>query len=136
MRCFLGLRRTARRVLPAGVLVLAGCAGRTPAPLEGAWQGPEVAIELENQGWSDVIIYLVRGTQAVRLGTVGSLRSATFAMPFRRLGAGEVRLRARAMAGAAEFTSETLLVRPGQRVKWTLPSELSRSFLAVYQEGP
>jgi hypothetical protein len=30
------------------------------------------------------------------------------------------------------YTSENLLVHPGQWIKWTLESDLTRSFLAVY----
>jgi len=112
-------------------LSLSGCAGRAPGG--GADPGGHaLAVEIENRGWSDVVIYLVRGSSVARLGTVGSLRSETFVFPYRRLGAGEARLRARPVGGPAPFTSEQLQVRPGQSVKWMLESDLSRSFLAVY----
>ena len=53
--------------------------------------------------------------------------------PYRKLGAGtDVRLRAYPIGGPEAFTSENLLVQPGQWVKWTLESDLTRSFLAVY----
>jgi hypothetical protein len=92
----------------------------------------ELAVEIENHNWSDVVIYLVRGTSTERLGMVGSLRTETFVFPFRRLGVGEARLRAYPIGGPAAFTSENLYVQPGQMVKWTLESDLSRSFLGVY----
>ncbi len=57
---------------------------------------------MENHGWSDVVIYLVRGTAVERLGTVGSLNTKTFVFPYRKLGVGnDVRLRADPI-GAAE----------------------------------
>jgi plastocyanin len=74
----------------------------------------------------------VRGTGVERLGTVGSLKTETFVFPFRRLGAGESRLRAYPIGGPAAFTSENLYVQPGQMVKWTLEADLTRSFLGVY----
>jgi hypothetical protein len=93
----------------------------------------EVALEVENHGWSDIVISLVRGTAVERLGMVGGLKSETFVFPYRKLGAGsDVRLRAYPIGGPSAYTSENLLVQPGQWVKWTLESDLTRSFLAVY----
>lgn len=93
----------------------------------------EIAIEVENHNYSDVVIYLVRGSQTQRLGMVTGLSNANYVIPFRRLGpGGESRLRAYPIGGPAAFTSENLYVQPGQWVKWTLESDLTRSFLAVY----
>ena len=92
----------------------------------------ELALEIENHNWSDIVIYLVRGTNVERLGTVGSLKTETFVLPFRRLGSGDARLRAYPIGGPAAFTSENLYVQPGQMVKWTLENDLTRSFLGIY----
>ena len=46
--------------------------------------------------------------------------------------AGKSRLRAYPIGGPGSFTSEDLQVQPGQLIKWTLESDLSRSFLAIY----
>jgi hypothetical protein len=118
------------------VVLLLGCGSRSeeaeadpPAPEHTA----EVALEVENHGWSDIVVSLVRGTSVERLGMVRGLKSETFVFPYRRLGAGtDVRLRAYPIGGPAAFTSENVLVQPGQSVKWTLESDLTRSFLAVY----
>jgi hypothetical protein len=113
--------------------VLLGCAARSedePALAEG---NAEVALEVENHGWSDIVIYLVRGTAADRLGMVGALNTETFVFPYRKLGVGsDVRLRAYTIGGPRAFTSENVLIQPGQWIKWTLESDLTRSFLAVY----
>jgi hypothetical protein len=116
--------------------LLLGCASRS----EEADAGPplsettaEVALEVENHGWSDIVIYLVRGTATDRLGMVGALNTETFVFPYRKLGVGtDVRLRAYPIGGPRAFTSENVLVQPGQWIKWTLESDLTRSFLAVY----
>jgi hypothetical protein len=118
------------------VVLLLGCGSRSeeaeadpPAPEHTA----EVALEVENHGWSDIVVSLVRGTSVERLGMVRGLKSETFVFPYRRLGAGtDVRLRAYPIGGPSAFTSENVLVQPGQSVKWTLESDLTRSFLAVY----
>jgi hypothetical protein len=93
----------------------------------------EIAIEVENHNYSDIIIYLVRGGQTLRLGMVTGLSTAHFIFPFRRLGpGGEARLRAYPIGGPSAYTSESMVVQPGQWIKWTLESDLSRSFLGIY----
>ena len=116
------------------VALLVGCAAKAEdQDAEPSPSDREMALEVENQGWSDVVIYLVRGTAVDRLGMVGSLNTKTFVFPYSKLGIGnDVRLRADPIGGPTTFTSENLLVQPGQWVKWTLESDLSRSFLAVY----
>jgi len=130
-----GRRAEVMRVLGLVGLLL-GCGPRSeqadddqPPPEHTA----EVALEVENHGWSDIVISLVRGTAVERLGMVRGLKSETFVFPYRKLGVGtDVRLRAYPIGGPAAFTSENVLVQPGQWVKWTLESDLTRSFLAVY----
>jgi hypothetical protein len=130
-------RSTTAKVWMVG-LALLGCAGRSEkgegeADVEPSHVNAEVALEVENHGWSDIVIYLVRGTATDRLGMVGSLNTKTFVLPYRKLGVGtDVRLRAYPIGGPRSYTSESLLVQPGQWIKWTLESDLTRSFLAVY----
>ena len=118
------------------VALLLGCAGKSEGEdqeVEPSRDDAEVALEVENHGWSDVVIYLVRSTAVDRLGMVGSLNTKSFVIPYRKLGIGsDVRLRADPIGGPRAFTSENLLVQPGQWIKWTLESDLTRSFLAVY----
>ena len=118
------------------VHLLLACASRSDdkeADPQVSAANAEVALEVENHGWSDIVISLVRGTSVERLGMVGGLSTKSFVFPYRRLGAGnDVRLRAYPIGGPRAFTSENLLVQPGQWVKWTLESDLTRSFLAVY----
>jgi hypothetical protein len=116
--------------------LLLGCASKSedpdedPAPSETS---AELALEVENHGWSDIVIYLVRGTAVERLGMVGALNTETFVFPYRKIGVGtDIRLRAYPIGGPRAFTSESVLVQPGQWIKWTLESDLTRSFLAVY----
>lgn len=129
--------RSAAAVRSLGLFgLLLGCASRSEEDGSEAPPSPataEVALEVENHAWSDIVIYLVRGTSTDRLGMVGSLSTETFIFPYRELGAGtDVRLRAYPIGGPRSYTSESLLVQPGQWVKWTLESDLTRSFLAVY----
>jgi hypothetical protein len=130
-----GSRAAAVRMLGLVALLL-GCAGKSEdkdQEVEPSRDNAEVALEVENHGWSDIVIYLVRGTALDRLGMVGALNTKTFVFPYRKLGIGsDVRLRADPIGGPRSFTSENLQVQPGQWIKWTLESDLTRSFLAVY----
>ena len=93
----------------------------------------ELSLEVENHNWSDVVIYLLRSGQPERLGMVTAHNTGTFVFPYRRLGAsGNSRLSAYPIGGGSAFNSENLLVQPGQSIKWTLETELSRSSLVVY----
>jgi hypothetical protein len=130
-----GSRAAAVRTLGLVALLL-GCAGTSKdqdQDVEPSRDNAELALEVENHGWSDIVIYLARGTALDRLGMVGALNTKTFVFPYRKLGIGsDVRLRADPIGGPRSFTSETLQVQPGQWIKWTLESDLTRSFLAVY----
>jgi hypothetical protein len=113
-----------------------GCGGARSTSSQAAGERAakaEIAIEVENHNYSDIVIYLVRGSQTQRLGMVTGLSTAHYVVPYRRLGTtGDARLRAYPIGGPAAFTSEDLHVQPGQWVKWTLEADLSRSFLGVY----
>jgi hypothetical protein len=114
------------------VFLLAGCHHASDdAPL-GVDPNATVLVQVESHFPGDVVIYLVVGTQRVRLGTVTALRSAEFTFPWRRLqGSGVTRLLAHPLAGGS-FASDPLSVQPGQSITWTLESNLERSTLTVY----
>jgi hypothetical protein len=112
-------------------LLFAGC-GSHHNTSEAVSPNTPVELEVENHNWSDIVIYLVRGSQRQRLGMVTALGNTVFTFPYRRLGnSGDARLAAHAIGGSG-YTSESVLVQPGQTIKWTLESDLSRSSLAVY----
>jgi len=124
----------ARRAL-ALAWVLAACAPRSGVSTgeRPAGNSTPVPIEVESHNWRDVVIYLVRGGQPQRIGMVTGLSTTEFVIPFRRLGSsGNARLFASPIGGGPGYTSETLLVQPGQMIKLILDSDLGRSSTAVY----
>jgi hypothetical protein len=91
-----------------------------------------VMVSVESHNWSDITVYLVAGGLPQRLGMVSALGEATFDFASQRLNTGSgVRLRALPMAGQP-FTSETILVLPGQAIFWTLENNLETSSFTVY----
>ncbi|MFL5495670.1 MAG: hypothetical protein ACJ8DC_14900 [Gemmatimonadales bacterium] len=114
------------------LLALDACASHHRTTQAAASVNTPVDLEVENHNWSDIVIYLVRGTQRQRLGMVNALSSTVFTFPYRRLGTGgDARFSAHAIGGGG-YTSESVLVQPGQTLKWTIESDLARSSLAVY----
>ena len=121
-----------RVVLALSTLVCStpGCgafSSKNPTPARS-----QVSVEVENHNWSDITVYLLAGGLPQRLGMVTSLRTSILAFPSQRLNAGSgVRLRALPVAGAS-YTTETILVLPGQTITWTLENVLDHSSLTVY----
>jgi hypothetical protein len=92
----------------------------------------KVLVEVESHNWSDITVYLLAGGLPQRLGMVSALSSASFDFPSHALNtSGGVRLRALPVAGKP-FTTETILVHPGQVISWTLENHLDASSFSVY----
>jgi hypothetical protein len=93
----------------------------------------EILLEVDSHHWSDIVIYLMNGSQSQRLGMVAGVSTSRFVVPYRQIATGgKVRLRAYPVGGPGSFTSEDVVVQPRQSIRWTLESDLSRSSLAVY----
>jgi hypothetical protein len=101
-----------------------------PAPDDRA---ADIALEIANHNWLDVIIYVVRDGQPMRVGIASASSSASFTLPARLLGQGrELRLWGHPIGGSGGTLTETVVVQPGQWIEWTLESDLSRSAIGVY----
>jgi hypothetical protein len=91
-----------------------------------------VGVEVQNHNWNDITVYLMSGGLPQRLGMVTALGSATFDFSSHRLNTSTgVRLRALPVAGQG-FTTESILVLPGQIITWTLENDLDASSFSVY----
>jgi hypothetical protein len=91
-----------------------------------------VSVAVESHNWNDITVYLVAGGLPHRLGMVTALSRATFDLPSHGLNSSAgVRLRALPVAGRA-FTTEAILVLPGQVITWTLENHLDASSFSVY----
>ena len=128
-----------RLALVIACTALAACAGRAgragrvgeaaadsaAAALEGT------SITVDNRSWLDVVVYALSDGTRLRLGMVSAAASGTFALPRQALRAGtDLRFLADPV-GDRPFTTERVLLQPGQHVHLTLESELARSSLLV-----
>jgi hypothetical protein len=118
------------RVVPMGffvrwsrmlaVTVLLSCSTRSadtsPQPESSAM------LRVENQGFSDMVIYAVSGAQRVRLGLATGNSTQSFTIPnYLIRGAGPLRFLADPIGGSRTPVSEEMTVQPGDVVSLTIP---------------
>jgi hypothetical protein len=102
------------------LLFLAACGGRSPESKPDP-ESPAM-LRVENQGFSDMIVYAVSGGQRVRLGMATGNSTRSFTIPqylFR--GGGPLRFLADPIGGNRAPVSEELTVQPGDIVTLTIP---------------
>jgi len=105
----------------------------TPADPPAPAEPDAVPLEIANHNWLDVIIYVVRDGQPMRVGIANASSSASFTLPARLLGQGrEVRLWGHPIGGTGGALTETVVVQPGQWIEWTLENDLELSAIGVY----
>ena len=89
---------------------------------------------VQNNNWSEMVIYVMRGTTRARLGQVSSMSSAKF--PIRDVVAGgpygEVRIMADPVGSGGRFTSSVIQIVPGAQVEITLANNLAMSHYSVF----
>ena len=103
-----------------------------PGPSDPLSSG-RVVVTVHNNYRADITVYVVGDGQPTRVGTATAATTTSFDVPARLLGQGrQLRLRADPIGGRAVYTSELVRVGPGQRVEWTLETDLERSSIAVY----
>ena len=128
-----------------GLAVLtAGCgaAGSTPQSPTPDTGGPsadanqaqrgKTRVEIDNQNFSDMNVYLIGQGTRLLLGSATGLSKTTLLIPQGNLG-GEwrVRLQADPIGGSAPIRTPTLLVPPGQSVYWTIGANPADSFASA-----
>ncbi len=119
-------------VLPAAILMMAsGCAtsGSTRISREPARRvDGQVTLEVENNNWSDVIVYIVRYGTRVRLGEVRSMSRRTLRLPRSyTTGAEPLQVMLRPLGSRQGFALDPIPVRPGERIALTVQNHLQIS---------
>ncbi|HEX5962430.1 MAG TPA: hypothetical protein VFY42_01795 [Gemmatimonadales bacterium] len=103
-------------------LILTACAGRSqdtaPEPTETAM------VQVDNQGFTDMVVYAVNGGQKIRLGLATGHSSKSFTIPrYLVRGAGTIRFLADPIGGNRAPISEEMTVQPGDLVTLTIPPQ-------------
>jgi hypothetical protein len=93
----------------------------------------EIALNVTNHNYLDVVVYVVHDGQQTRVGMVTGSSAAMFFVPARLLGMGrELQLYGRAIGSEAFARTHTLIVQQGQYIEWTLETDLRRSSVGVF----
>ena len=127
--------RVLRNVLVAAATAaaLGACA---PAAEQARLGSPEskTTLLVSNNNWSDMVIYLVRGSVRSRLGSVSSMGTARFAITDAMSGGGygEIRVLADPIGSDRTWTSPVINVVPGSQVELTGQNNLAISYFSVY----
>ena len=82
----------------------------------------EVALTVDNQNFLDMNVFIIRGGQRIRLGTVPGLTSRILMVRPELIGYGtDVQFELHPIGGRSNPISETISVRPGDVVHLTIP---------------
>jgi hypothetical protein len=119
--------------LRAGLIALLGLSSACGASRSTTASGPEpsskvISVQIDNQNFSDMNIYVVNGGQRWLLGWAGGLAKTTLTIPSGTAGSdGRVRLVAAPIGGARPIATPTLVVSRGQSIFWTIGSDPASS---------
>ena len=93
----------------------------------------EIALNVTNHNYLDVVVYVLHDGQQTRVGMVTGSSAALLFVPSRLLGMGhELQLYGRAIGSDAFARTQTLILQPGQYIEWTLETDLRRSSVGVF----
>lgn len=123
--------------LSAGVVVaVTGCAQQATS-FETGIHREQTALRIRNDNWLDVRVYLVSesAAAAVRVGTVSAASSSVIRLRGRVLqeirNRGTVRFLLRPIGSRASYTTQAMLVHPGDQIQLSVANQLALSTFFV-----
>lgn len=122
------------RLVVAALAVLLGACGSRRGPQVGpmAGSGQPAAVQVINNNWADMTVYVESSGTRKRLGTVTSMARRRFRVPASQLGAtGEVRLVADPIGARNALVTFPVQMWPGQTVEFTIENQLATSSVVV-----
>ncbi len=130
---------TLRTMLVGLAILSAGCgAARSapqataPSPAPSQADRGKTRVEIDNQNFNDMTIYLIEPGTRVLLGSVTGLTKTTLTIPRGGVGGDwKVVLLADPVGGSSPIRTPSLLVAPGQSVFWTIGANSADSFASA-----
>ena len=111
--------------------LLAACASCANRVAPGLAAQP-ISLEVTNENYLDVDVFVVRGTSRYRVGTVGGNGSATLSIPGNVIVHGELQLLADPIGSSEVYVTDRISVAPDQVVQLTVASRVRMSSYAVW----
>ena len=118
--------------LRAGLIVLvglsAGC-GASHSPPAGSPEpaSGEISVQIDNQNFSDMDIYVVKSGQRLLIGQANGLSKTTLTIKGVSRGDGRIRLLAEPLGAVRRIATPVLVVPQGQSIFWTIGSDPTTS---------
>ena len=127
------MNRTHKFFSVAALVILGACAPAAEQTRRSDAVRSGTMLMVQNDNWSDVTIYLMRGSARTRLGSVSAMGRAEFRLPAAYVvGASDVTLQASPVGSNESYISPPILVFPGAQLALTVSSALRLSNFAVY----
>lgn len=105
-----------------GILLLAAAACTTAAGRKHAADTPRTTVSVDNQALLDMTIYVINGSQRLRLGTARGLNTTVLTIPPTVLfGASSLGFQADPIGGNRSPVSETISVSEGDEIVLRIP---------------
>jgi hypothetical protein len=104
------------------LVIIAACGGRSAQ--DTVHPDSQAMLQVQNQGFADMVIYAVNGAQRIRLGMATGNSTKSFPLPsyLIRTG-GPLRFLADPIGGSRTPISEEMVVQPGEVVTLTIPPQ-------------
>ncbi len=119
------------RILASLSLLLPSACVRRPTST--APEIEQIALEVENRNWADVVIYVVHDGSTRRFMSITAAKTETVPLDSRFIGAdGIVRFIAHRVGGNDDYYSPAVSVRTGNTIALTLQPELNMSSIGVW----
>ena len=105
---------------------------------QGEWHGAVIPVAIQNDNMQDLNIYVLHGGMRTRIGIAGAAQATAFTFPAHySSGATTIRIAAVPLIGGRfgwrkSIISDAVVVHAGQRIVFSLESDLARSTIAVY----
>lgn len=98
------------------------------------WSAPAsgYSVTVRNDNWLDADVYATYLGSNFRLGFVRGLTTATLPLPRDFIHLGTVQLRVDPVGTESTYTSDQIVISPGQRIELTVNTVLSMSNYAVW----
>jgi len=132
--------RTFDRIFTVAALALSlsltACASGKPSagPASPSPAGKSAQVQVTNNNWADMNVYLERAGMKVRLGTVTSMGKRVFGVPKAFLNStGDFRLVADPIGAREVHVSQPVQVWPGQMVDFRIEDHIAISSISVWE---
>lgn len=110
------------RRITLGLILLASVAACASSGNQPETGGVETTVQIENQNFLDMTVYVYEGGQRVRLGTVPGVSSRTFPIPERILfGISALRFEADPVGSQQTSFSDEIAISPGESLRLVIP---------------